>query len=236
MRGPIRPIIMVITKISFPVKVKSAVFPSMESPRVENAETTSNKTVRKLHERSVINKQNTAKIIQLILRARTAKAFSTWCLGIVLPYISTASFPVMADFSVDINMENVVVFIPLPVDPGAEPIKHATKTIKIDASCRFTIGIVTNPALLAPIELNIEFTMARLGDMLANVLLRSNNQKRTVKKSVKAMAVLKTILLCREKLIFRFQFGDLRCEKISCQVTNPIPPQNIRMPIVDRTL
>src|SRR3990167_378266 len=112
-----------------PIKLNLAVKPS-DKPKTAKAEVASKITLKKSAFTSVINKQKAVNAIQDKLSTMMVMALYTWDCGIVRPPISILLRPEITALVVAKKITSVEVLIPLPVEPGAEPIKQRIKINK----------------------------------------------------------------------------------------------------------
>ena len=107
----------------------------VERPSVANADTDSKSISKNDIPSSVMSKQNVVNKIHVQPRTMMASDLNTWSSAILLPMMVTLVRPLMADLMALIKIVKVVTLIPLPVDPGEEPIKAITMMSKSVASC-----------------------------------------------------------------------------------------------------
>ena len=143
---PTRPTIIVAIINNLPSEDSCEVV-AVVMPRVENADIVSKKISAKRRFFSVISKPKVVSIIHPMLKATIANALYTSSVGIRRPLILVEISPVKAAFTVAIIMAKVVIFIPLPVDPGEDPMSPKIMIINIVASWKAGAGNNRRPAL-----------------------------------------------------------------------------------------
>src|SRR5699024_2672589 len=126
--------------------------PPILSPTVAIADTTSNSTSSKLKSGSVIDIIRVPITTIVIPIKNIPNDFLTVVSLILLLQTSISCFSNINDFTVNINVAIVVVFIPPPVEAGDAPININIIITNILLSLIAAKSIVLNPAVLIVID------------------------------------------------------------------------------------
>ena len=90
-------------------------------PTDVNAFVASKRTSRNVKPGSVIRRKNVVRTIHATPADTMPIARNTCEIGTCRPRKVTCDWPTIAVFTVAMNIVNVVIFTPLPVEPGADP-------------------------------------------------------------------------------------------------------------------
>ena len=180
---PTRPTSMLAIINHLPVMESVSVIPD-EIPRLVNAELTSSNRSSEECPCSVIAKIKVPAKIHKALMAIMVKALKTWSVAIERPPIWAFVLPDMMALIAAIKIAKLVIFTPLPVDPGEDPIKPKSIMIITVAMVALPTGTNKKPALRNEIELNSNVTILSIGPMPASVLFCSAKNNKIMPNKV----------------------------------------------------